>query len=263
MTSKSTFNHFLKILAGSFVCGATLVASPSAIKAATCATNPSSLSTSCTITPERYVITIYEMGFCLSDPLSGTNFDANTCTASITSAAGMAGDIAGSMIDLTGDTQTRPPNGTYPYAYVKMSNSFGLRGSYELDDTTYYSDASGGATGSSSTNFTSTLIDFNGGATCTGSPSFSDSASLTGGDMKARIAGTDGTTTATSCSGSAPTRVIGSFEPNAPIVITDETRGLEVRFITTGTAMTIIPNGEGSAVQTFDGGPFQPQFLTF
>ena len=263
MISKFSFKHLLKALTGSAICGVTLIASPSAVEAATCASNPSSLSSNCTVTPESYVITVYEMGLCTSDPLSSTDFDGTSCSATLTSAGGIEADIAGTTTDLSGGTPTRPSDGTYEYAYIKMSNSFGVKGSYELNSTTYYSDSSGGATGSSATSFTSTLVDFDGGRTCTGSPTYSDTGTLTLGVFKARIA-TTSYTTATSCSSSTSKRIVGSFKFNTPVTIEDTTSGLQVTLKSTGTGMTVIPDsGSGTTVDSFDGGPFEPEFETF
>ena len=261
MTSNHLSHLLLKISTGLGLCFTTLVALPEMTWAATCNDNPSSLSTSCTKTPERYVITVYEMGLCKSDPLSGTDFNGSSCSATLTSTDGISVDIAGNTATLSGGTDVRPASAAYEYAYIKMSNSFGLRGSYQLNDTTYYSTSSGGASSSgSSTNFTSTLYDFDGGGTCTGSPSYSTSESLSGGVMKARIA-TGSYVTSTSCGSS--TRVVGSFKPTDTtlLTITDSTKGLEVQFTTTGISLTVIPDSDtGSTVSSFDGGPFQPQF---
>ncbi len=264
MAANSFRNLLLKASTGVGFCFAIFMAFTEPARSATCADNPSSLSTSCTVTPERYVITVYEMGLCTSDPLSGTNFDGSSCSATLTSADGISVDIAGATATLSGGTDVRPASAAYEYAYVKMSNSFGLRGSYQLNNTTYYSTSSGGSTTSgSSTNFTSTLYDFDGGGTCTGSPSYSASESLSGGTMKARLADSS-YTTSTSCGGS--TRVVGSFKPTTTdtLTITESTKGLQVSFTTTGIALTVIPDSEtGATVASFDGGPFQPQFEKF
>ena len=261
MTTNSFRNLLLKISTGVGLSFIALLALPETIRAATCDDNPSSLSTSCTKTPERYVITVYEMGLCTSDPLSSTNFDDTSCSATLTSSDGISVDIAGATATLSGGTDIRPASAAYEYAYIKMSNSFGLRGSYQLNDTTYYSTSSGGAsTSGSATNFTSTLYDFDGGGTCTGSPSYSTSESLSDGVMKARIAN-DSYVTSTSCGSS--TRVVGSFKPTDTTLLTiaESTKGLEVKFTTTGISLTVIPDSEtGTTVDSFDGGPFQPQF---
>ena len=261
MTSNHLSNLFLKISAGIGLCFTTFVAFPETIRSATCDENPSNLTSSCTKTPERYVITVYEMGLCTSDPLTGTDFDGSNCSATLTSVDGISADIAGTTAALSGGTDVRPGSAAYEYAYIKMSNSFGLRGSYQLNDTTYYSTDSGSATTSGSAeNFTSTLYNFGGGSSCAGTPTYSTSESLSGGVMKARI--TDSSyVTSTSCGSS--TRIVGSFKPTDTTLLTinDNTKGLEVQFTTTGISLTVIPDQEtGTTVDSFDGGPFQPQF---
>ena len=119
------------------------------------------------------------------------------------------------------------------------------------------------ATGSSATSFTSTLVDFDSGRTCTGSPTYSDTGTLTLGIFKARIA-TIPYTTATSCSSSTSKIIVSSFKFNTPVTIKDTTSGLQVTLKSTGTGMTVIPDsGSGTTVDSFDGGPFEPEFETF
>ena len=261
MTSNHLSNFLLKTSAVVGIGFTTLIALPEPSKAATCDENPSNLTSSCTKTPERYVITVYEMGLCTSDPLSGTDFDGSSCSATLTSTDGISADIAGTTASLSGGTDVRPSSAAYEYAYIKMSNSFGLRGSYELNDITYYSNGTGGAsTTGSATNFTSTLYNFGGGSSCSGTPTYSTSETLSAGVMKARI--TDSSyVTSTSCG--ASTRVVGSFKPSDTTLLTidDSTEGLEVQFTTTGISLTVIPDQTtGTTVDSFDGGPFQPQF---
>jgi len=261
MTSNHLSNLFFKMSVGVGLGFTTLFALPESTRSATCADNPSNLTSSCTKTPERYVITVYEMGLCTSDPLSGTDFDATSCSATLTSTDGIEADIAGTTATLSGGTDVRPASADYEYAYIKMSNSFGLRGSYQLNDTTYYSTSTGGtSTSGSASNFTSTLYNFDGGSSCSGTPIYSTSESLSGGVMKARI--TDSTYVTSSSCGSS-TRVVGSFKPTDTTLLTinDSTKGLEVQFTTTGISLTVIPDSStGTTVDSFDGGPFQPQF---
>ena len=265
MTSNNLDKLLLKISAGAGLCFTTFVSLPEKTWSATCPTNPSSLASMCTVTPERYEITVYEMGLCTSDPLSGTNFDATTCSATLTSSEGISADIAGTTATLSGGTDVRPPSAEYEYAYIKMSNSFGLRGSYELNDTTYYSDIDGGPiTTAPAKNFTDVLYNFEGGSSCTGTPSYSTTETLSGGVMTARI--TDSSyVTSTSCGSS--TRVVGSFKPtdSSQLTILDSTSGLEVQFTTTGISLSIIPDSStgGTTLNGFGGGPFQPQFEKF
>ena len=70
-----------------------------------------------------------------------------------------------------------------------------------------------------------------------------------------------GTYTADSSCGSS-THLFGSFEPTCPVVITDQTQGLEVNFSITGRGMQVFPDGAGG-MGGFGGGPFSPSFSTF
>tara|TARA_B100000700_G_scaffold331636_2_gene466346 strand:- start:596 stop:1414 length:819 start_codon:yes stop_codon:yes gene_type:complete len=230
--------------------------------------NPSSMTDSCEITPERYLIRVYEMGFCTTDPLAGSDFAGTSCTATFESTSGVEVDIAGTTADLVG-SNTRPTPGTYNHAYIKMSNKFGLRGTYEMNDTTFCSTASGGSdssTGCSSVNFSERLVDFSRGGTCNsdeGDQEFSVSLTFsTGvtGTMKAKLAN-DSYVTSTSCG--ASTRLVGSFAPSTPITISDNTLGLEVDFTVTNTGMTIVPNDGGTAIRSFGSGPFRPRFSSY
>lgn len=263
MSSTNLRNLLLKVSAGLGLCFSTLVAFPDTTLADTCDDNPASLLTSCTVTPERYSITVYEMALCTSDPLSGTDFDGSSCIATLSSTEGITVDIAGTTAGLDGGEAVRPPSAAYTYAYIKMSNAFGLRGSYELNNITYYSTDTGGASETgSATDFTSDLYDFDGGATCTATPTYSLSKALSGGTMKARI--TDSTyTTSTTCGTTASTRVVGTFQPtdDATLTIDETIKGLEVQFVTSGISLTVIPDQlRGTTVDSFDGGPFEPQF---
>ena len=79
------------------------------------------------------------MGLCTSNPLSGINFDADSCTPTYSNTDGVEIDLAAGTATLSGGTNTRLPANTYPHAYVKMRNPCGLKGSYELNSTTYCS----------------------------------------------------------------------------------------------------------------------------
>ena len=204
------------------------------------------------------------MGLCTSDPLSGTDFSGSTCTATLSSSSGIEVDIAGTTASLSGGTSSRPPNGTYTYAYIKMANTFGLRGSYKLNNTTYYSTSSGGvAQSGSAANWTESLYDFNGGDSCSGSPEYSASETLSGGVMKARLSNTS-FVTSSACSGAnKASRLVGTFAPNTPITIADTTNGLQVEMTVTNSGMTVIPNNAGDEVSALSSGPFAPVFETY
>ena len=84
---------------------------------------------------EKYEITIYEMGFSTKDPLSflpdrdGTNeFDFSGNVKTFENENGLTVDLAnGKSVDLSDGTNTRPPSGVYPYAYIIIDKTFKLR----------------------------------------------------------------------------------------------------------------------------------------
>ena len=135
------------------------IASNEKVHANACASNPNNLTSDCYITPSTYKIRVYEMGLCTSDPLAGINtttgntsnnsIDESSCTKTFQSANGSLVDLSGSTSQTLTGTNFRPPSGTYPHAYIKIKNTFGLKGSYTINSQTYYSknDGTPGAIG--------------------------------------------------------------------------------------------------------------------
>ncbi len=250
-----------------------------------CEENPSSLSNSCYITPEVYKITIYEMGLCTADPLAGTYvnnsdvvvtdyaIDESSCSATFKNSNGSLVNLAGGASQaLTGGTNIRPSTGSYPHAYVKIKNVFGLKGNYKMNNVTYYSKANGASDTSASNNaeWDQNLVDFDKGSSCepleenrmmAASETFTTG---TTGTMKAVLANVSGETysvTSQANCGSS-TRLFGVFSPTNPVVITEKTKGLEVRFTITDRGMSVFPTERSTSVG-FGGGPFTPSFTTF
>ena len=223
------------------------------------------------------------MGLCTSDPLAGTyindnddvvtdnTIDESTCTKSFENDSGFEVDLSGGASQALTGTNFRPAIGTYPTAYIKMKNQFGLKGSHTLGGTAYYSKDDGVATTNSALydSWNENLMDFGNGSTCNGTQSDREMAGsevfTTGvtGTMKAVLAsvssGTYVGTTQANCANS--TRMFGVFTPTVPVVITDDTQGLEVTFSITNRGMTIIPNSNVPAA--FSSGPFSPSFKTY
>ena len=283
---KNFSNLFLKTTAGlGFSLSLSIISLNKQVNANTCeelfGDNPTSINNSCYVTPNTYKIRVYEMGLCTSDPLAGTIINSSdevetdntitesSCTATFKSAGGSLVDLGGNSTQTLTGTNLRPPVGTYPHAYIKIKNTFGLKGTYEINSETFYSanDGSPVAEGSYS-EFDEDLMDFSNGKTCSGSPELAGAEVFTTGvtgTMKALLAqvtgGNLGTYTGDTTCGSS-THLFGSFAPTTPVVITNQTKGLEVTFSITGRGMTIIPDGSGG-MQGFGGGPFSPSFSTF
>ena len=88
----------------------------------TTATTYSGSAPFCRKTPDKYEVTIYEMGFCTTHPFAdgaetnaAATMDKSTCTTIFTNTAGSTIDIAatiGATSKLEG-TATRPADGTY------------------------------------------------------------------------------------------------------------------------------------------------------
>ena len=84
------------------------------------------------------------------------------------------------------------------------------------------------------------------------------------GNLKAVLANVSGETySATSQANcGTSTRLFGVFAPTNPVVITEQTNGLEVRFTITNRGMSVYP-GNNPYVVEFGTGPFTPSFSAF
>ena len=262
--------RIIKNIAGTAILAVSAFAiSAPAIKAQTMPVCPASgtaadlsATGACRGTPDRYEITVYEMGLCTSDPLSSGNYDSTTCTATFTSTGGTNANLAGGSSITLGSSSSgggvRPADGSYGWAYIIISNQFGLRGEYELTAGSgfpgvYGSDSTGNAVnGGTPTDFTETLTNFDPSGACT--PTAWENVGT--GRLDAAIADSS-LTTATSCTG--VTRIIGSFAPSTPIVIDPATTGIQVTFSVTNNGMTLV-DGPGGSLASFESGPFSPSF---
>lgn len=251
-----------------------------------CETNLGNFFSSCYVTPETYKTRIYEMGFCTSDPLAGiyedgenvvsdNTIDESTCTSTFESQSGSLVDISpGEVQTLTGEN-IRPPEGTYPHAYIKLSNTLRLKGKQKVNDVTYYSSSDGTGTTNIANyvEWDEKIIDFEKGPECeplaeNRRMAVSDTFN-TGikGTMKAVLShlsnGKYVGTMQADCGNS--TRIFGSFAPTNPIIISSETQGLQVTFTITDKGLSVIggtTNGK-EVVSRFSSGPFLPGFETF
>lgn len=244
--------------------------------------NVNSTTGACYTTPSKYEITLYEMGFCTSDPMTGANLDKTDCVSTVDITAGKIMDLAPGNKATLPASSTRPPAGTYPYTYIVVGNTFELAGSYTSNNgNTYYStpNADGDdwgdtiTTGSSATEFTAVVTTFTGG-TC---DSQYDRTVTGKGVIKAYLADTSQQTTSTddgsgNCTNAA--RIVGSFKPTNALVLTKTTNGLDVNFTVTDSGLQIetwsgvgTSNDSGTSCQnqpcTMYTGDFQPVFTTF
>ena len=253
----------------------------------------------CLHTPDQYKLTIYEMGLCTSDPISTGVFlkEANGCVQTMLSTSGTEVDLApGNSSEKTAalpSASSRPASGSYPHAYILLSNGFKMKGTYQLaDGTTYYSKESTDAYGtfgaadktiSASAEHTD-LVD---------NMYFGEEENGWDGVMSATPMPGSGTVSALllkecvddNCVGASAVassqrevkRLLGVFSnTGAPVEILDSTNGIEVQLIVkadpsdpanSGGGYLLIGwdqfDGNGFDIRMFGSAPFKPKFTTF
>ena len=237
----------------------------------------------CTETPERFEITIYELGLCTAQPIqTGTprTFSRKDCVVTMTS-TGNTADLANSTVDLP-SMSGRPPSNTYNYAYIILKNTFGLRGSVTIKnaqggDVKYCSMTNKNVHGSNSTsgttegnfctaeNHTEILNNFSdiGGSFSAYFPLEEEDGEMDGGGKVSALLTAADTDLTTANQASEAKRLIGVFETNSgfPVKITDATNGLEMQLTVTDIGYGItFTNGEPVF---FGSMPFKPVFSTF
>ena len=243
-------------------------------EAPVCPTNPNSLAAVggfCVLTPEQYGVKIYEMGLCTSNPLANNNFSKASCFTSLSNSSPATTDMAGGKtFNLTSQNpvEGRPDSGAYTHAYIIISPEFELKFTYKLNNIDYYSNgvnssASNPVNNVSTTGpskpFVETLNDFG-----DDEEGFSASAQATvsGGSITALL--TDSNLN-TSTAAAETQRLIGVFAPDNPIRISEDTSGLEVKFIVTnqGGGLEACQTQFVDQVCNYGSGPFSAKFTPF
>jgi len=254
----------------------------------------------CLHTPDQYILTIYEMGLCTSDPTAAGNFnkDDNGCVTTMVSTSGTQVDLApGSAASKTAAlpaAPSRPPSNSYTHAYILLGNDFKMKGSYELSDgTTYFSkeeEDQWGKYGAANKTITSAqehtdLVDnmyfgedengWDAEMTATAMPG--------GGSVSALLLKECSGDTCTGANGLATSqgevkRLLGVFETNsgARVVIDEATEGVEVELVVKSDPSNPNASGGGYLIMGWDNGdgngfdlrgfgsaPFKPKFTTF
>ena len=233
--------------------------------------------TFCTDTPDRFEITIYELGLCTAQPIktgSPRTFSRDDCVVTMTS-NGSTADLANSTVTLP-SMNGRPASNTYTHAYIILTNTFGLKGSVTIkngsgDDVKYCPDTNGDSTAgtTAASGFctpqphTEILNDFGDGSFSAYFPLDAEDGEMDGGGkVSALLTGNDvNLTTATQASEAK--RLIGVFETNSgnPVVINDQTNGLEMQLTVTDIGYGI--GFSGGEPADFGSQPFKPIFTTF
>ena len=184
---------------------------------------------------------------------------------------GVTADLANNVVSLP-EMDGRPASNTYKYAYIIITNTFGLRGSVTIqngsgDDVKYCSGTNGDSTAGTTAasgfctakDHTETLDDFGDGSF---SAFFPEATMDGGGKISALLTAADANLT-TATNASEVKRLIGVFETNSgtPVVINSSTNGLEMQLTVTDIGYGIqFVNGEP---YNFGSMPFKPVFATF
>tara|TARA_B110000090_G_C13260235_1_gene400059 strand:- start:60 stop:953 length:894 start_codon:yes stop_codon:yes gene_type:complete len=91
----------------------------------------------CSFAPDEYIVTIYKIGLCTQEPARPTFsevYDVSSCEDVINSPNGQVVNIAAGEELVLSDV-SKPPNGTYNYGYILMSNNFGFKAKKQFTNT--------------------------------------------------------------------------------------------------------------------------------
>ena len=233
--------------------------------------------TFCTDTPDRFEITIYELGLCTDQPIktgSPRTFSRDDCVVTMTSSGSVA-DLANSTVTLP-SMNGRPASNTYTHAYIILTNTFGLKGSVTIkngsgDDLKYCPDTNGDSTAgtTAASGFctpqphTEILNDFGDGSFSAYFPLDAEDGEMDGGGKVSALLTGDDVNLTTATQASEAKRLIGVFETNSgdPVVINDQTNGLEMQLTVTDIGYGI--GFSGGQPADFGSQPFKPIFTTF
>ena len=243
----------------------------------------------CLGTPEGYEITLFKIGMCTKNPFD-ENDDAvdldfttdNGCVWTMESDSGSVVDLGSNLNQSLSlpSAKTRPPSGTYKHFLIVMNPNIKLKGSYTTTDTTnggtfYTKPAATVSTDGefdkslSSAQFFTSEFDSSLGFSTRGSCSYSYQRTVSTGSNQGVVRAVltnDLLNTQTSCSG--VTRLVGAFKATNPLVINDDTNGLEIQFSITGAGLMIEGGGNwdrGLINQPVfaNSGDFVPAFTKF
>ena len=223
----------------------------------------------CAGTPDRFELSIYEMGLCTSNPISGSpkTFSKTNCVETMVKTGGVTADLAGTTVDLP-SADSRPENNTYSYAYIIIKNTFGLKGSIKISDGSggvhqYCSTSDGESTSATTSctpeNHTEALTSFGGEIF---SPDFGPAEMPSGGEVAALLSDSSLVRASTEA---GVERLIAVFATNegSPVVINDSVSGLEVELQVTDGGYGIEFSSNTGHVIDFGSMPFKPIFTTY
>jgi len=91
----------------------------------------------CSFAPDEYTVKIYKMALCTTAPTRPTTtdtYDVSSCVDIINSPDGQDVNLAAGSEMILSDA-TRPADGTYPYGYILMANTFGIKAKKQFTNT--------------------------------------------------------------------------------------------------------------------------------
>ena len=194
--------------------------------------------------------------------------DSSSCTPTFQSSTGSLVNLGGNATATLTGNNFRPPNGTYPHAYIKIKNTFGLKGSLKISDGAggihqYCSTSDGLSTSATASctpvNHTETLSSFDN----TFSPDFGPAAMPSGGGEVSALL-TDSSLVRASTEAGVE-RLVAVFATNSgsPVVINDSVSGLEVELQVTDGGYGVQFDSNTGEVYDFGSMPFKPVFTTY
>lgn len=232
----------------------------------------------CRGTPSVYGISIYKMGFCTSNPLSGgagAKINYSSCQMTFTSSSSSgtpASFAAGSSFPLPASGALFPAVGTYKYAVIELSPNFEIADSFGPfgDGLTYYSTSVVTSTGSpasttsgSAATFTDNMNTFDPGIACDAAFTVPVSgASLTGALLNSSDELIADNSSVTTCSGVS--KLLGVAKLAKPVEISSSTKGLTATFTVTDNGSSVFCDGKGPMGCDnieFASGPFNVSFM--
>ena len=264
-----------KFLLVIFCLGAVVLTSPSHAAELTCTSGDvTGLGSGdyCYTEPTYYGITVYEMGVCTAAPTAPTTtavVDAPNCHTVFTSSAGSLVEVQNGGTSTPSGTFTRPPNGTYTHGYMRMNNTFLIKGSLDFgashtDITDQYCVTKTATTDNEGSNSANTY-------TCSASPGTpgtvtTELTDFSGGDHSNTTSATVGQltvylldsnqhlATAAECTQAGADGILGVQAFTSAITMTDQSTVMDAT-ITVSQGMTVSVTGTNAA--EFDSGPFQ------
>ena len=230
----------------------------------------------CRTTPDKFEISVFEMGLCTSHPFTndGTKKDISTMdksTCSVTFSAtdqtnGSVIDIAtaiGGSMDLVG-TSTRPANGTYGFPYIILGEKFTVGISIVgFDGNTYNGDSNGAvASGGTLADSDDYLRNF-GGPNC--SSGFED-AVIAIGTLDAFLTNSSlvrserlQVDASNLCNNVG--RLVGIINLTTPFTITSNTLKMQFNFVVTDYGVELTDSGSDGYPDEYGSAPFSGTFI--